>query len=997
MSSRNTMSLLGLLVAAVLGFVLVTPAQAAALTWNGTANMQWDTASTNWGGTTLWNNATPDSATFGATGVGTVSLTEGITVGALTFNTTGYVIDTSINTLALKSTGDFTITVASGVTAEMVSTNITNSAVSSDTIKTGLGTLVLSGTASTLTKQVRLASGTISISSIAALGSGSFKTYDGGTATNSTLLYTGSGETTGKSVLLDSNTANYIFTLDQSGTGLLKFTNFSVQNRKTGYTLVLQGSNTGNGEISSAIGDGAGGMKVTKAGTGTWTLSGANTYTGATTVSAGTLNITGTLANTAITVYGGGTLKVDAGAGGLLSSSSSLALGLNTYYTGGSTFIYDNTNAAGAKSQTLASLASQVTHPNDNTVQVTRTAAQPVNLIFTTVTSTASENGNTINFVTKDTAGSGVNGTDYKIVLADQTTYDIIKQNAYFNGGDFAVYDTTVGTGLLGFVRGIKYGTDAGSATSAGGASFAATTNQEITGNITAQPSVTLGATTSSLGTLKINGAYNITMSASNQAITLASTNNSGAHGILKTGGGKSTISGGSNVTFSAIQADIRVDGATDVLEIAMPLAWVGNSRFMKSGAGTLILSSGTTTFPAFDDFINGGVMEIGGSATIVCAFVTSKYFTIAPGALFRYNSSSTSTIGRGIRGGGAVTVAGSGTLTLSDANTYTGLTTVSAGTLTLGHATDTLDGAITVSGGTLNVDNPDTVGAVTLSSGTISGDSILTGTSYSLTDSGTISAVLTGSVPLTKSGAGTAILSAANTYTGATTVNQGTLAINGSGSINNSAVTINGGTLRYNSSVNYTNTLTFTAGTVGGTNLNGSLGGLTIGTGKTLSPGNSPGTAATTSQTWAGGGSIAWEINDAIGAAGSDPGWDLLTGTGTLTISANSGSKFNIDVTSLTLLNVAGDAANFIPLANYNWKIADFSTEITTFDATAFNVNTTGFSNDFTGGTFGVARGDSVSGGDNTQVYVTYVPEPATMALLGLGGLGVLLRRKRR
>jgi autotransporter-associated beta strand protein len=51
------------------------------------------------------------------------------------------------------------------------------------------------------------------------------------------------------------------------------------------------------------------GNTVTKVGTGIWTLSGANTYTGATTVSAGTLNITGSLANTAVTVNSGATLS----------------------------------------------------------------------------------------------------------------------------------------------------------------------------------------------------------------------------------------------------------------------------------------------------------------------------------------------------------------------------------------------------------------------------------------------------------------------------------------------------------------------------------------------------------------------------------------------------------------------------------------------------------------------------------------------------------------
>jgi autotransporter-associated beta strand protein len=121
----------------------------------------------------------------------------------------------------------------------------------------------------------------------------------------------------------------------------------------------------------------------------------------------------------------------------------------------------------------------------------------------------------------------------------------------------------------------------------------------------------------------------------------------------------------------------------------------------------------------------------------------------------------------------------------------------VSEGTLTLGNATDTLDGAITVSGGTLNVDNPDTVGAVTLTSGTISGDSTLTATSYTA-ESGTSSVALAGSgAVLTKNTADAAVLSGVSTYDGGTILNAGRLGIRNSNSpLGTGAVTINGGVI---------------------------------------------------------------------------------------------------------------------------------------------------------------------------------------------------------
>lgn len=268
----------------------------------------------------------------------------------------------------------------------------------------------------------------------------------------------------------------------------------------------------------------------------------------------------------------------------------------------------------------------------------------------------------------------------------------------------------------------------------------------------------------------------------------------------------------------------------------------------------------------------------------------------------------------------------------------------------------------------------------------------IETDASTTLTHNGTIA----GAGNLRKAGDGTLTISGTNTYTGSTTVSAGTLILSGSGSINSSAVTVSGGAFRNNSSTNYTGALTFTSGSVGGTNLNGSLGGLTIGAGQILSPGNSPGTAATTSQTWAGGGSYLFEVNNATGTAGADPGWDLLTGTDTLALTATSGSKFYILLTSLTIGNIGGDAVNFDGALGYSWKLADFANAVTGFDASAFNVNRSAFTNVATGA-FSVALGNTV-GGDNTQLYLVYtaVPEPATWLLLGLGLATVLVFRRR-
>ena len=153
-----------------------------------------------------------------------------------------------------------------------------------------------------------------------------------------------------------------------------------------------------------------------------------------------------------------------------------------------------------------------------------------------------------------------------------------------------------------------------------------------------------------------------------------------------------------------------------------------------------------------------------------------------------------------------ALVKSGGGTFQFSGSQSFSGGSTINSGTLTLGHVSNTLadSGAVTVSGGTLSLgSNSDTVGAVTLSSGSITGTGTLTGSSYALTNTGSISANLGGTgVALTKSGAGTATLSGINTYTGGTNINSGTLALGSADALGTTGtISFGGGTLEYSSS----------------------------------------------------------------------------------------------------------------------------------------------------------------------------------------------------
>jgi autotransporter-associated beta strand protein len=183
----------------------------------------------------------------------------------------------------------------------------------------------------------------------------------------------------------------------------------------------------------------------------------------------------------------------------------------------------------------------------------------------------------------------------------------------------------------------------------------------------------------------------------------------------------------------------------------------------------------------------------------------------------------------------------------------------------------------------------------------------------------------LINSLGLVKGGAGTVVLTGANTYGGNTEVLQGALVVNNTTGSGTSAGTVTvdpSGTLGGNGSV------------AGPVNLNG-----------VLSPGNSVGKLTTGDQTWMAGGQYLWQMNDAAGTAGNSPGWDKLDINGALNLWAIAGNKFTINLASLAGA-IAGNAANFNNTAPHSWTLVTTTGGINGFDPAAFDLNTARFSN---------------------------------------------------
>ena len=348
--------------------------------------------------------------------------------------------------------------------------------------------------------------------------------------------------------------------------------------------------------------------------------------------------------------------------------------------------------------------------------------------------------------------------------------------------------------------------------------------------------------------------------------------------------------------------------------------------------------------------FVTGDVVP--GSVAVLTGRVTS---TDSSGGLWLRNS--------GVNPGIAVRLANQ----TGTANDYQGPTTVEANTtLALGAANQipngTGKGNVSVSGSVKLGGFSETINGLS-GSGSVDGGS---GTPTLTVGDGDASATFSGAIgntagllSLVKIGSGVQTLASTNTYSGPTSVNAGTLLVNGDQSAANGAVTVAAGA------------------TLGGS---GTTGGAVTVNG-ILSPGNSPGVLTVASVILGGSSTSLFEINGTTRGTDYD-GVSITTASGLtydggLSLSFGNGSAF-ANNTTFDLFSFTGTpSGNFFSVTSTGyyagtWTLAAGEWSLTTSEQKL---------------TFTPSTGD----------LVIAVPEPSTLVLLsGLAVVGFFARRQR-
>lgn len=673
-----------------------------------------------------------------------------------------------------------------------------------------------------------------------------------------------------------------------TGSGTLTISTDLIVSSTTAQTLSLGGSLAGTFSGKIINGSGAGVVSVSKVLANTWTLSGANTYTGATTVNLGTLqagvasvaNVSGafgnnsaiTMANVASTnlnitgfntqigsltgggttggnvVLGAATLTVGgnntspaAYAGSVTGTGGLTKIGNGTLTLSSATTAYTGATSITGGTLTLSSttaFASAVTVNAGTTLQYSPTAtssqaaAGAISLIGTLTYAPASNFYQVLSNTTNNKAVT-VSGGSSIINISPGAAFAASTGGLYLDGGLQGSSALTVNATVNGFGLVVRR------------------TNSTYSGTMTVNGTA---SATSGTGSGLVIGAVGTALSnaslTNNGTIELGD-NTSGMGWAVSSGGavngtsvsidalnGPGVVVGNMAAAASTRSLSLGNNGGTGSFSGVIANGTNNTLSLTKAGSGTQTLS-GLNTFSG-NVTVNGGTLianNTESSGAPLGAANSTRSITVASGATLQLAQGkalkalfSSSNIPALIING---TV--NDTNLSSPGNNPLGNVTLNNGTLTAsvgngsGYGSYNFNGTVTSTGTSLI--SSTAVVPITLSaaSGNITTFDVQSGTLTVSAELGQITGVDAQISGLTKTGAGTMVLSGTNTYTGATLITGGTLTVSGTGNLNGSSgITINGSGAKYlrTSSVVGTAPVTLTQGTLTGS---GTVGAVSV------------------------------------------------------------------------------------------------------------------------------------------------------------------------
>ncbi|MEO6752572.1 MAG: autotransporter-associated beta strand repeat-containing protein [Chthoniobacteraceae bacterium] len=765
----------------------------AALSKSNMGTLVLGNAANNYAGPTNILNGTVSVATNGNLGQGTGGLTFGGALGsnailqtsaAVTFGARAVTLNTGGGTIDTNGFDSSLSGVISGVAGNPLT-------------KAGLGTLTVTG-ASTYLGQTNVNAGTLQV------GDGAVVTTKIGNNTATVVV---------------NNTGTLALNLANNGS----FGN-PVTNNAGG---TVAGVNAAGVQFIDGIISGTG--LLTQTGAGTTTLRSANNYTGPTTVSAGVLQVgdgtSGSINSTGlVTVNPGGKLGINlatnttfgntvinngtvqgTNSGANVQTISGQITGLGNFIQGtgvpgGRTILTNNNSYTGGTTINGAGTVLQIGNAGQagaagtNTINVNGGSTLELqnvnsNVLSNNVATTLLGAAGTVLANSALTTTISGSLTDIGVTGPLNLTQQGAGTTILTNTGNTYVGATTVSGGVLQIGTNAQQGSFGGSSpVKIGNGAVLSIVN--IVGNTV--PNANITNTLGGVGTLNVNSIFNN---------TIASQITDGGPGTIQltqTGSGITTLtaantySGTTTITAGTLQigngGGTGTLGTGNVIDNGALVFNRNNSMTVAnliSGSGSVTQSGlgGTTILTAANSYngptlVTAGTLQIGNGVAALASITNSVSTTVNAGAALAINllggetfsnnvldngavngiSAFSQTLSGNISGAGTLTQAGTGTMILTGANTYQGITTINLnGTLQIGNGSNT---------GSLGTGNVTDNGALI----------------FKRNDTITVANLISGTGTLSQQGAGTTVLIAGNTYTGATTVTTGTLQI-GNGS----------------------------------------------------------------------------------------------------------------------------------------------------------------------------------------------------------------------